>query len=396
MKNSLIVFLKELKDTLRDRRTIIFMVAIPLLVFPVLISIASGMIISQAKKAEAKTLEIALINHGNAQEFRQQLLRNEKVTLREDIDENQAKTLIRHDELDALIVFDKDFDQKVEDLSQGKVGLLMKMTEDTEIEKKRLLKLLTDFEETLRLRRFQEMDLDESIIKTIKISEQNLATAKEQLAEAVGGFLPYMFIIFCFMGAMYPAIDLAAGEKERGTLETLLTSPVDRFQILVGKLGVVMLAGIISALVAMLGLYLGIRRMSDIPAELLDTVMSILEVNTILILISLLVPLTIFFAALLLSLSIFARSYKEAQSILSPLMFVVIIPAFMGLLPGINLTMGTALIPILNVSLATKAIIAETITAPLLAAVYLSLIILAVVGIYVCSKIYGRESAIFR
>jgi len=396
MKNSLIVFLKELKDTLRDRRTIIFMVAIPLLIFPVLISIASGMIISQAKKAEAKTLEIALINHGNAPEFRQQLLGNEKVTLREDIDENQAKTLIRHDELDALIVFDKDFDQKVEDLSQGRVRLLMKMTEDTEIEKKRLLKLLTDFEETLRMKRFQEMDLDESIIKTIKINEQNLATAKEQLAEAVGGFLPYMFIIFCFMGAMYPAIDLAAGEKERGTLETLLTSPVDRFQILVGKLGVVMLAGIISALVAMLGLYLGIRRMSDIPAELLDTVMSILEVNTILILISLLVPLTIFFAALLLSLSIFARSYKEAQSILSPLMFVVIIPAFMGLLPGINLTMGTALIPILNVSLATKAIIAETITVPLLAAVYLSLIILAVVGIYVCSKIYGRESAIFR
>jgi sodium transport system permease protein len=396
MKNSLVVFMKELKDTLRDRRTIIFMVAIPLLVFPVLISIASGMIISQARKAEAKTLEIGLVNLGNAPEFRQQLLKNDKVVIREDIDEAQAKALIRLDELDALIVFEEDFDRKVEALSQGRVRLLMKMTEDTEIEKRRVLKLLTDFEETLRVKRFQEMDLDESIIKTIKISEQNLATMKEQLAEAVGGFLPYMFIIFCFMGAMYPAIDLAAGEKERGTLETLLTSPVDRFQILIGKLGVVMLAGIISALVAMLGLYLGIRRMSDIPAELLDTVMSILEVNTILILISLLVPLTIFFAALLLSLSIFARSYKEAQSILSPLMFVVIIPAFMGLLPGMNLTLGTALIPILNVSLATKAIIAESITTPQLALVYLSLIVLAVIGIYICSKIYGRESAIFR
>jgi len=229
----------------------------------------------------------------------------------------------------------------------------MKMTEDSQIEKNRVLKFLTKFEDTLRMKRFQKMDLDESIIKTIKLSEQNLATVKEQLAEAVGGFLPYMFIIFCFMGAMYPAIDLAAGEKERGTLETLLTSPVNRFHILLGKLGVVMLAGMISALVAMLGMYLGIRRMTDIPPELLDTIMSILEVNTILILLSLLVPLTIFFAALLLSLSIFARSYKEAQSILSPLMFVAIIPAFMGLLPGMKLTLGTALIPILNVSLAT-------------------------------------------
>jgi len=396
MRNSLVVFLKELKDTLRDRRTIIFMVAIPLLVFPVLISIASGMIISQAKKAQAKTLEIGLIRHGNAAEFSMELLKNANVEIREDIEEEQAKALIRQDELDALIIFEKDFDRKVEDFSQGRIRLLMKMTEDSEIEKSRVLKLLTQFEDTLRMKRFQKMDLDESIIKTIKISEQNLATAKEQLAEAVGGFLPYMFIIFCFMGAMYPAIDLAAGEKERGTLETLLTSPVDRFQILLGKLGVVMLAGMISALVAMLGLYLGIRRMTDLPPELLKTVMSILEVNTILILLSLLVPLTIFFAALLLSLSIFARSYKEAQSILSPLMFVVIIPAFMGLLPGMNLTMGTAVIPILNVSLATKAIIAETITVPQLAAVYLSLITLAVVSIYVCSKIYGRESAIFR
>lgn len=396
MKMSLVVFMKELKDTLRDRRTIVFMVAIPLLVFPVLISIASGMIISQVKKAEAKTLEIGLISQGNAPEFRQELLKNEKVVIREDIDEEQAKTLVRQDELDALIVFEKDFDQKVAELAPGRVRLLMKMTEDTEIVKSRVLKLLTKYEDLLRIKRFQKMDLDESIVNTIKISEQNLATVKEQLAEAVGGFLPYMFIIFCFMGAMYPAIDLAAGEKERGTLETLLTSPVDRFHILLGKMGVVMLAGLISALVAMLGLYLGIRRMSDLPPELLNTVMSILEVNTILILLSLLLPLTIFFAALLLSLSIFARSYKEAQSILSPLMFVVIIPAFMGLLPGMKLTLGTALIPILNVSLATKAIIAEAITVPQLAAVYLSLIIIAAISIYICSKIYGRESAIFR
>jgi len=396
MKNSLVVFMKELKDTLRDKRTIIFMIAVPLLVFPVLISLASGMILSQAKKAQAKTLEIGIISHGNAPDFRQELLKNEKVEIREDIDEEQGKALIKQGELDALIVFEPDFDRKVEDLSQGRVSLFMKMIEDSEIEKSRVLKLLTKFEDTLRMKRFQKMNLDESIIKAIKISEQNLATVKEQLAEAVGGFLPYMFIIFCFMGAMYPAIDLAAGEKERGTLETLLTSPVNRFHILLGKLGVVMLAGMISALVAMLGMYLGIRRMTDIPPELLDTIMSILEVNTILILLSLLVPLTIFFAALLLSLSIFARSYKEAQSILSPLTFVVIIPAFMGLLPGVKLTLGTALIPILNVSLATKAIIAETITVPQLAVVYLSLIFLAVISIYVCSKIYGRESAIFR
>jgi sodium transport system permease protein len=396
MKKIVIVFKKELKDILRDRRTIIFMVAIPLLVFPVLISIASGMILSQAKEAQEKTLQIGLLSYGNASGFRQMLLDRKDVALQENLDQEQGIANVKQGDLDALIVFDKQFDRNVEARSQGKIRLYMKITEEGEIERDRVLSLLSRFEETLLAKRFQEMDLDESIIKTIDIEEQNLATAKERLAEAVGGFLPYLFIIFCFTGSMYPAIDLAAGEKERGTLETLLTSPVDRFQILMGKFGVVVLTGIFSALVAMLGLYVGISRMTEIPPELLNTIMSILEVKSILILLSLLLPLSIFFAGILLSLSIYARSYKEAQSIISPLMFVVIIPAFIGLLPGFELTMTTALIPILNVSLATKAILAGTITLPLLLTVYVSLIVFAIISIYFCSKIYGRESAIFR
>lgn len=396
MKKIVIVFKKELKDILRDRRTIIFMIAIPLLVFPVLISIASGMIMSQAKEAQERTLQIGLLTYGNASGFRQMLLDRKDVALQENLDQEQGTAYVKQGDLDALIVFDKEFDRNVEARSQGSVKLYTKVTEEGEIERERVLELLREFEETLLAKRFQEMDLDESIIKTIDIEEQNLATEKERLAEAVGGFLPYLFIIFCFTGSMYPAIDLAAGEKERGTLETLLTSPVDRFQILMGKFGVVVLTGIFSALVAMLGLYVGISRMTKIPPELLNTIMSILEVKSILILLSLLLPLSIFFAGILLSLSIYARSYKEAQSIISPMMFVVIIPAFIGLLPGFELTMTTALIPILNVSLATKAIIAETITLPLLLTVYVSLILFALVSIYLCSKIYGRESAIFR
>jgi len=396
MNKTFIVFKKEFKDTVRDRRSILFMIAIPLLVFPVLISIASGMIISQEKKAREKTLQIGTIFQGNAQEFRLKLLQREDVAITEDITLEEGRDSVKNDRLDALIFFDKDFDRSVAGMSQGGIDLYMKMTEENEIEKARVLELLSGLEDNLREKRFRKMDMNASIIKTIDINERNLATVKEQIAVAIGGFLPYLFIIFCFMGSMYPAIDLAAGEKERGTLETLLTSPVGRFQMLLGKLGVVMLAGLISALVAMLGLYLGIRRMTDIPPELLDTVMSILEWDSLLVLLSLLVPLTIFFSSLLLSLSIFARSYKEAQSIVSPLMFVVIIPAFMGLLPGMKLTVGTALIPILNVSLATKAIIAESITPAQLTAVYLSLIVLAAIGVYACSRIYGRESAIFR
>ena len=226
--------------------------------------------------------------------------------------------------------------------------------------------------------------------------EVDIATTQEKFGKAIGGFLPYIFVIFCFIGIMYPAIDLAAGEKERGTLETLLTTPVGRFEILLGKFGVVVLTGIGSALISIVGLYIGIRQAGDIPPEIMEVILSVLKPETIGMLISLLLPLTMFFAGLLLSLSMFAKTFKEAQSIITPANFLVIIPVAIGLIPGIELNTTTAFIPVLNVSLATKGIISGTINYALLAEVYASLIILAGLSLFVSSKLFMRESVIFR
>ena len=396
MKTILIIFRKELIDSLRDRRTMITMVVIPLLLFPVLISISSKIMMSQMRKAREKVLEVGLVTNGNAEGFRQMLLKREDLEVIENVTVETGKDLIISDSLDAVLVFDLSFDEQVADFLPGGLTYYFKATEEREIEKERILNLLEDFENELRSNRFKKLNLEESIIETVKISEQNLASPKERLAEVIGGFLPYLFIIFCFMGSMYPAIDLAAGEKERGTLETLLTSPAGRIQILMGKVGVVVLTGICTAAISMLGMYVGIRQVREIPPELLEMILSILEFQSIALLISLLLPLTIFFAAILLSLSIFAKSFKEAQSIISPMMIVVIIPAFIGLMPGMKLTATTALIPVLNVSLATKSIIAGTIGPALLAEVYLSLIVFAGLSIIGCAKIFTRESTIFR
>jgi sodium transport system permease protein len=141
---------------------------------------------------------------------------------------------------------------------------------------------------------------------------------------------------------------------------------------------------------------LGIRQNKEIPSELLDTILGILEPQAIALVLSLLLPLTIFFAAFLLSISIFTKSFKEAQSIISPLSIVVFLPLIIGVLPGITLNATTALIPILNVSLATKEIIAGTIKPGLLAMVYVSSIVLAGISLYGCSKWFEREETIFR
>ena len=81
----------------------------------------------------------------------------------------------------------------------------------------------------------------------MKLEPHNVASVQERVGGTIGGFLPYMFILFCFIGAMYPAIDLGAGEKERGTLETLLSSPAHRSEIVVGKLLTIMLFSIATA-----------------------------------------------------------------------------------------------------------------------------------------------------
>ena len=396
MKMAVTVFKKELKDSIRDRRTMIAMVIIPLLLFPLLIGISSKFISSSVKKAKAKTLEIGLVTNGNAEDFRHMLLARDDVSVIDGIDEDKIRALIESDSLDAVLVFDENFDRQVAALKAGKVILYYKDTEKTEIEARRARAIVNDYREQLVAGRFDKLEISEEILEPLDVDRQNIASAREQIADEIGGLLPYFFIIFCFTGAMYPAIDLAAGEKERGTLETLLTSPAGRFEILLGKFGVVVLTGIFAAVVSLVGMYIGIRQIDEIPPELLDFVFSILEVKSLILLFSLLLPLTVFFAGLLLSLSLFAKSFKEAQSMINPLMIAVIVPSFIGMLPGVSLNATTAVIPILNVSLATKAIIAGTAGTGILIEVFVSQLVIAGVTLAVCAKLFGRESLVFR
>jgi sodium transport system permease protein len=390
------IFRKEFTDTIRDRRTLFVMVIVPLVLVPLLLFVVTKLQSSSMKKAEEKIIRVGLVTNGNAHGLVQLLTDARGLRITENIPADSAESFIKRDSLDAVIVVAPDFDAEIGRMHAGAISLFYKSSEDYDMVKRRLSAVLEGFEKSLTTARFKKLDLDESIVSSIRVEEHDVASAKERFGKTVGGMVPYFFVIFCFMGAMYPAIDLAAGEKERGTMETLLTAPVSRFQILLGKFAVVVLTGILSAAVSMLGIYVAILQVKEIPPELLAMIMGILDVQTIVLVLSLLLPLTVFFAAFLLSLSIFAKSYKEAQSLISPLTFVVILPMMVGLMPGIELDPVTALIPVLNVSLATKEIIAGTIKPLLLAEVYISLVALASVSLWGCAKWFEREETIFR
>lgn len=395
MRNLFTIFKKELIDTLRDRRTIIAMVILPLLLFPVLFGVISKIEKSTAQKAKDKKLRVVVISETDVSEFREILIDHDDLRLIEDVPEDSIKSFIRGDSLDGAFVFSRSFNRRVEDLKAGRIKFYFKSTERN-IEKNRLKDLVEEYEKRLLEARFAGLNLDEDIVKTVNLVEVDITTTQERFGKAIGGFLPYIFVIFCFVGSMYPAIDLGAGEKERGTLETLLTAPVRRIEILLGKFGVVVLTGVCSALIAILGLYIGIRQVGEIPPEIMAVISGLLTAKSILLLVSLLLPLTVFFAGVLLTLSIFAKTFKEAQSIITPFNIIIIVPVAIGLIPGITLDTTTALIPILNVSLATKEIISGTIQYGLLLEVYASLIVLAGISLFISSRIFLRESVIFR
>lgn len=396
MKTFLTIFRKEFTDTVRDRRTLFIMVIFPLLLFPLLFGGITKLQVSQMKKVEEKILRVALINAAGAPGFEAMVSASRGMRITPQIVADSAQPFLQRDSLDAVVIVAADFRDKVESLNAGTMTVMFKSGDDYDIVKRRLHDLLRNYEKQLITSRFAKLKLDQTIVSAVHVEERDVASIKERVGKVLGGFIPYLFVIFCFMGSMYPAIDLAAGEKERGTIETLLTAPVSRFQILLGKFAVVVLAGILSAVISMIGLYTAVSQVKEMPQEMLTAVMSILDVQSILLTLSLLLPLTVFFAGFLLSLSMFAKSYKEAQSLISPLTIVVILPVAIGMVPGIGLTPTTALIPVLNVSLATKEIIAGTIEPGLLALVYISLIVLAALSLWMCTQWFNREETIFR
>ncbi len=412
MKKIRIIFLKELKDTLRDRRTLFAMILVPLLLYPFLITVLTKVAQSQTEESLNKQLRIVLIDNGQAQKLSGLFRNTEKFTMNppdlyDSLEQlyygkdtvafaEAARQLIHEGDLDAILIFRPGFDAAIDSRQAGKMDLYYKSTSDQDITRTRLMAIVEMYKQQELENRYREAGLTREFIQVVDVVDHDVASQKEKLGEMLGGLLPYFFIAFCLMGAMYPAIDLGAGEKERGTLETILTAPASRLEILLGKLGVILLGGLGSAMISLLGIYISIKSVSFIPPDIMNTIETMLEPQSILLIFLLLLPLAIFFAAGLFSISSYAKSFKEAQSMIQPLMFIVFLPAIIGLLPGIHLNTVTALIPILNVTLATKQVISGTTDPVLFIETMVSLVLLAGPMLWLAIWWYGREKNILR
>ncbi|MDG2366382.1 MAG: ABC transporter permease, partial [Candidatus Marinimicrobia bacterium] len=376
----LVIAKKEMIDITRDKRTLFMMIAFPLLLMPVMIGSMLKITSSQAKKASLKELRVAFIGEEFAPNLYNAFSNLDKLIILDQIPIDSVQSYIQSEYLDAAININPSYQSNLNNNSQAKISIYYKGTDSFGTAKERIQMVLNQFEKNIIKLRLNKLNLKPDVVNAYNIEFNDVASKQERFGKLAGGWLPYVFILFGFMGAMYPALDLGAGEKERGTLETILSSPASRLDIVLGKFIIIMSAAFLTAFLALGGILIGIQQISEIPSDLLILINDIFTIKTIALIMTLVLPVSAFFSAALLGLSIYAKSFKEAQSIVTPLNIVIIFPAVIGTLPGIELNAITSLIPILNVSLASKDIIAGVMNPVYMTEVYLSLFGFAVLS----------------
>jgi sodium transport system permease protein len=201
---------------------------------------------------------------------------------------------------------------------------------------------------------------------------------------------------------MYPAMDLAAGEKERGTMETLLCSPASRTDIVLGKF-LLVLTGSLTAVacsLASLAVTLAVAgsALSAGPAGPAGGGGSGLAIDPLGLVgvLAMVIPVCVLFSAILFTVSLFARSYKEAQTYAQPVVFLGIIPLGIGTVPGIDLSLRLSLVPVLNISLVCKEMLSGVWHWAYIAAIFATTALYAAAALALAVRMFKSEGVIFR
>jgi sodium transport system permease protein len=392
------VYRKELTEWLRDRRTLISTVVIPLLAFPLMMvgfSALAIMLVGQAKKETPKIMVLGGLDSPAVLDGLKKLADLEIVPTT-----SNWKEQISNKEIRAAVAIPDGLETA---LTRGEPKTVSIYYYEGELKSSfgadKLEKFFKEYRDRVVRDRLAARNLPEAILNPFEVKQENVAPPEKVSGAAFGGIIGYMVILLCMTGAMYPAIDLTAGEKERGTMETILTSAVSRLDIVLGKFLLVLSASLATATLSVISMGLSFavlgkfHAFGDGKGPDLHLQIGLKSASAIFFMA---LPLAVLFSALLLTIALFAKSHKEAQSYLTPMTFAVVIPAVASLMPGIELSAKLAVIPILNTSLICKEIVAGTYHWNYIALIFLSTCVYAGAALFLATKMFQRESVLFR
>lgn len=393
LRNSLIVYRKELRDMLRDKRTIRSMVIIPVIAFPLLFWGIGKVMSSVMGQAATETAPIMVQGGTDSPKVLAALSKVPGIQVLPYQDD--AKQEVSDKKIRALVELPDDIDT-VAAGSQSKQVSIGYYENDvkSEMTKDKLQKFFDDYRDSVARAALVARGLSPNILEPFKVQADNVAPPAKVSAAIFGGWIPYLIIIFSFTGAMYPAMDLTAGEKERGTLETILSSPVSRTDLVIGKFLMVMTASVVTAVLSLASVGFAGRHMMSGAQQ--HTMNLSINPSTVIAVAVMLLPLTVLFASMLLAVALLAKSYREAQTYVSPLVFVAVAPAIIGALPGVELNWKTALVPILNTSLVSKEVIGGTYHWTTMLMVFGMTCVYAAISLGAAIYMFNREDVLFR
>lgn len=391
------LYKKEIMDVIRDKKTILTMVVLPVILYPVLFLVIMQVMTMINNSQQERTYYIA---YDQVEEENRKAL-NDWIAGEEDglsyiikeVESDNPKEDLEKENIDAYITASVTDSQVVYE-----IHYLSAVTNSSTVSDM-LEEEIDAYGKKIAEENAAAQGLDvKKVLYPVTSTLSDQSSNESSIGSILGSIIPFLLITSILMGAMYPAIDATAGEKERGTLETLLTLPVGNMELIMSKFLSV-------ATIAVVSVFINVLSMGGIAAYLYATINALSEgagafslgsfVPAILISIVCIIAFALFMSAVVMCICAFAKSFKEANNYVTPLTLVVLLTAYIGFIPNVELSATTAIIPVANICLLMKNLLVFKYDFALILMVLLSNVIYAFVAVWFLGKIYNSESILF-
>ncbi len=386
------LYKKEILDVLRDKKTVLMMLVVPLIIYPLIFLFSMQIAASFTTNMSEQVYNIVL-DFEDEGVLKEMFTDSKEAGYRFNVVETDVPAeLLNSGEIDAYISTE---------IREGKTCFriyYMSAITNSNYATSYIKAVLSDYSGKLTKGFIEEAGLDyDSVISPIGVELNDMSTNEESAGSLLGNLIPFMLIVSLIMGTMYPAIDTTAGERERGTLETVLTLPVTNTELIFSKFLTVATIGVVSAM-------LNIISMSGIGIYMYNTMVNYAGMSSInmaqfvpAIIISVLCVLAfaVFLSAITMCVCAFAKSYKEANNYISPLMIVIIFASFISIIPNMELTKHMALVPAANICLLIRDLLIFKYDTGIILLVLASNIVYGIVAVMLLGRIYNSEAVLF-
>jgi sodium transport system permease protein len=379
------VFLKEVTENLRDKKTVVNALVMGPLLGPVFFAMMMGFIITKQLNNAEKPLEVPVIGAEHAPNLVAWLQRQSVVVEPAPADAEKA---IRGREAKVVLEIPASYGAHWRNGETAQVQVLFDSSDqDSRAPVARLTGLLEGYARQTSALRVSARGLHPAILSPVAVAERDLASTQQRAGQLLS-FLPYLLVLGAFLGGMYLAIDTTAGERERQSLEPLLANPATRAQIVLGKLGATFGFAMVSM---MLSLVMFAIAFQYIPLDRLGMKVDF-GLGLILRAGLLMVPLVMVFAALQTIVAAYAKSYREAQTYLSLLMLLPMLPSVILMINPMKAEMWMAAVPLLSQNVLIMELArGEVVELLRFGLSFGASLVLAAALVWVAVRIYHRE-----